>query len=73
MYLYINANKTTDDLPDELLKLVKQLTHVMELDLTKTEKLARVNIKEVIQALEKQDYFLQMPPKDMQVNMHYGD
>lgn len=73
MYLYVHADKSPEELPKDLLKLVKELTHVMELDLAETKKLARASITDVIESLKEKDYFLQMPPKDMQVNLHYGD
>lgn len=73
MYLYVHADKSPEELPKDLLKLVKELTHVMELDLAEKKKLARASITDVIESLKEKDYFLQMPPKDMQVNLHYGD
>ena len=73
MYLYIHVNKKKEDLPQELLSLVKQLTHVMNRALNAERKLARVNVNEVMQSLEEKGYFLQMPPDGMHTSMHYGD
>ncbi len=73
MYLYIHSDKTQEDLPQELLVLVKQLTHVMDLELSPERKLARVDVDEVMQSLNDKGYFLQMPPDVMETNLHYGD
>ena len=73
MYLYVHASKELGDLPEELLKLVKQLTHVMELELNEQRKLARVNVNEVISELEVKGYFIQMPPDGLRPKMYNGD
>lgn len=73
MYVYLHADKTTDDLPPELLARVKPLTHVMDLALDTGRKLARVDVNKVMRALEEKGYFLQMPPDSIHTAMHYGD
>ena len=73
MYLYVHEEKTTEDLPEELLKLVKQLTHVMDLELSPERKLAREDVVKVIKNLKEQGYHLQMPPESVNPKLHYGD
>ncbi|MCZ6804342.1 MAG: YcgL domain-containing protein [Proteobacteria bacterium] len=73
MYLYIHESKTTDDLPEELIKTVKQLTHVMDLELTPDRKLARENVVLVMKNLEENGYHLQMPVDPLKPDLYHGD
>ena len=73
MYLYLHEEQKPESLPDELLKLVGQLTHVMDLELSEERKLARVDVTVVMRALEDKGYFIQMPPSDLIPNLHFGD
>ncbi len=62
MYLYVDKKKGLKGLPEELLALFGRPEAVMTLVLTPEKKLARVEAKEVCQALISQGYYLQMPP-----------
>lgn len=73
MYLYIHAGKTSEDLPDELITMVKGLTHVIDLELTPERKLAREDVNTVMNNLEEQGYHLQMPPKPLTPGLYNGD
>jgi uncharacterized protein YcgL (UPF0745 family) len=73
MYLYIHEDKTADDMPEDLIKLVKQLTFIMELELTPERKLARENVLKVMENLEEKGYHLQMPPDPLKPNLYNGD
>ncbi|MFT5425816.1 MAG: hypothetical protein ACI9ZT_000749 [Gammaproteobacteria bacterium] len=73
MYLYIHESKTIDDLPDELIALVKDLTHVIDLELTSARKLAREDVNVVMRNLEEQGYHLQMPTDPFKPNLYQGD
>jgi uncharacterized protein len=73
MYLYIHENKTVEDLPEDLIKLVKQLTLVMELELSPERKLAREDVLLVMNNLEEKGYHLQMPPDPLKPNLYSGD
>ena len=73
MYLYVHEDKKTEDLPEDLLKLVKGLTHAMDLELSPERKLARVDIMLVMKHLEEQGYFLQMPPDPLKPYLYQGD
>ena len=73
MYLYIHEDKTSEDLPEELIKMVKELTHSMDLLLTPERKLAREDVLVVMKDLEEQGYHLQMPVDPLQPMLHRGD
>ena len=73
MYVYIRDDLSPDNLPKDLLLLVKQLEPVMGLELSPDRKLAREDVKQVIDNLKSQGYHLQMPPDPLQPNLHQGD
>lgn len=73
MYLYVHEDKTNEDLPEELLTMVKELSHAMDLELTPDRKLARVDIMLVMKGLEEKGYYLQMPPDPLSPNLYRGD
>ncbi len=51
-------------LPKEFRQALGRETFVMHLDLSKQEKLARVDKKEVLEKLHNQGYFVQMPAEE---------
>jgi hypothetical protein len=73
MYLYIHEDKTSDELPEELIKMVKELTHVIDLELTPEKKLAREDVNVVMKNLKEKGYHLQMPPDPLSPNLYRGD
>jgi uncharacterized protein len=73
MYLYIHEDKTKDDLPEELITMVKELTHVIDLELTPERKLAREDVNVVMKNLKEKGYHLQMPPDPITPNLYSGD
>ena len=73
MYVYIRDDLEPDNLPKELLLLVKQLEPVMGLELSPDRKLAREDVNQVIENLQQQGYHLQMPPDPLQPQLHQGD
>ena len=73
MYLYIHEDKTKEDLPDDLIKLVKELTFVMELELTPDRKLAREDVLKVMENLEEKGFHLQLPPDPLKPDLYNGD
>lgn len=67
MYLYLRAGLQPEDaevVPAELLQRTGKLTEVMQLELHAQRRLARVSVEAVMQALEGQGWFLQMPPPE---------
>ena len=61
MYLYLANDKSMDDLPPELIKLIGKYTHAMELDLSTKKKLANENIDSVKASLKDKGYHVQLP------------
>tara|TARA_B110000046_G_scaffold82125_1_gene90381 strand:- start:685 stop:906 length:222 start_codon:yes stop_codon:yes gene_type:complete len=73
MYLYIHENKTSKDLPKELIKMVRELTHTLDLELSLERKLAREDINMVMKNLKEKGYHLQMPHDPLSPNLYRGD
>lgn len=75
LYVYIarpDYPNDTDEIRDWLAVLPKDFrqaigreTFVMHLDLDKTPKLARVDKDDVLEKLQNQGYYVQMPPEDI--------
>jgi len=62
MYLYVEKAKGLADVPEPLLKQFGEAESVMTLVLNPERKLARVDTVEVLQKIEEEGFFLQMPP-----------
>ena len=62
-YLYIECEDNFERVPEALLKMLGQLEQVMELTLNKEKPLANADVEEVMQLLDSQGYYLQMPPE----------
>ena len=75
LYVYIARpdypNDTTEIkdwlaiLPKAFRQAIGREAFVMHLDLANTQKLARVDKQEVLEKLQSQGYFVQMPPQDV--------
>ncbi len=63
MYLYLREDFKTEDVPEALRTRVGRLTEVMRLQLTPERKLARVDVVRVIERLQSDGWYLQMPPE----------
>ena len=61
-YLYITRDGDFSNVPDSLLCLLGQLEKVMDLTLDESKKLANADVKTVIEQLDLQGFYLQMPP-----------
>ena len=72
MYLYLAKENGYDDLPEMLRQHFGRAIFVMQLDLESGRALARAETRSVMQALEEQGYYLQLPPK-LEPEMNYGD
>lgn len=65
MYLYVpKTDKPFEKVPEVLLRSFGEPGHVLDLELTADRKLARVKAQDVIDGLNGQGFFLQMPPGD---------
>ena len=62
-YLYLARDRQPEDLPENLIGLLGDLTQVMELDLSSRPVLANADIEIVRKALESDGYYLQLPPR----------
>ena len=62
MYLYVDQKEGLRQVPEDLLSTFGQTESVMILPLTQNKKLARVEAADILEAIEEQGYFLQMPP-----------
>ena len=62
MYLYVPHKDDFSSVPDPLMKAFGKPEFSMQLNLEKRQKLARVNIKEVLEKMESDGFYLQMPP-----------
>ena len=63
-YIYIREQDNFDDIPDILKNSLGKLEFIMELDLFPEKKLAQANAEEVIEKLNTQGFYLQLPPAD---------
>ena len=61
-YLYVRQEEKLERVPEELLTRFGVPELAMHLNLDKRDRLARVDIHEVREALETDGYFLQVPP-----------
>ena len=62
MYLFVDQKEGMKSVPEDLLATFGNPESVMILPLTDSKKLARVKASEVLESIQKQGYFLQMPP-----------
>ncbi len=62
MYLYVEKSRGVQDVPGDLLGRFGELIPVMVLPLTPERTLARADVIQVLAAIEKQGFYLQMPP-----------
>ena len=62
MYLYVEKARGVQDIPDDLMTRFGEPLPVMLLLLTVDHKLARADAAEVLASIERQGFYLQMPP-----------
>jgi len=67
MYLFVAKQQGFSQLPDSLLKVYGQPEPVFDLLLTPAKKLARADAVEVLNEINEQGFYLQMPPADNEV------
>lgn len=66
MYIYVPKQDPFKDVPETLLQSFGTPGHVMDLMLTPDRTLARVDVRQVMQGLQQNGYYLQMPPSEVQ-------
>ena len=62
MYLYVNTDEGLSRVPEALLQRFGKPQQAMVLVLTPEKKLARASVEKVIESLQTQGYYLQLPP-----------
>ena len=70
MYLFVRRGQVLDDLPAPLMKAFGRAEHSMDLLLRPGIKLARVSVEDVMEAIEEQGFYLQMPPADPDADLY---
>ena len=60
-YLYVEQEDDFSRVPETLVTVLGKLEFVMTLDLSPKKNLARVDVKQVIAALQEEGFYLQMP------------
>lgn len=69
MYLYVEKRDQFDTVPDELCQIFGKPQFVMLFNLQGEKPLKRVDNADVLQKIQAQGYYLQMPPP--QENLHH--
>lgn len=64
LYLFVPKENGLDELPAELTVMFGEPRHVLDFELTPDRKMPRCDAKEVLEALETQGFFMQMPPSE---------
>lgn len=67
MYLFVDKENGLEDVPEALLATFGEPESVMLLALKPDRKLARADAREVIDAIEQQGFYLQMPPSEAEL------
>ncbi|MBZ5489050.1 YcgL domain-containing protein [Halomonas aquamarina] len=72
MYLYVDKRQGCERVPEALMETFGKPISVLTMILTADKKLARVDAGEVIDAIESQGFYLQMPPakEDYLLDIH---
>lgn len=73
MYLYVDKKEDLARVPDTLLQSFGKPEVAMTLLLHPDRKLARADVNVVLDAIEKKGFYLQMPPKDGDVQIHINN
>ncbi len=71
-YLYLKAGVDQDDLPEALILLLGELTQFLSLALKPETQLAQASITDVLNSLDEQGYYLQMPPGEISIKQVPG-
>ena len=68
-YLYLNSEfdpqSPNASIPDAILSLLGELSLVLEFELDLDRKLPQADAKHVLESIDQQGFYLQMPKKDM--------
>jgi len=64
-YLYLPEKNNFSELPEELLKLFGHPEFAFQFDLSSKKQLASIDSQTVIQHLQEQGFYLQIPPPEI--------
>lgn len=64
-YLYLTKELEQAEIPDALKTMLGELELVLEFELEASRKLPQADTEQVMQSLQDQGYYLQMPREDM--------
>ena len=67
MYVYVDRSYDLDTLPSALKGVFGEPIHVLDMVLTPEKTLARAEAAKVLESIEAQDFYLQMPPTESDV------
>lgn len=62
-YIYLAKPKEAFELPAAVTKILGDLTLVMEIDIHEGSKLAQVKPQQVLESMQQQGFYIQMPSK----------
>ncbi|MGI9320202.1 MAG: YcgL domain-containing protein [Thiogranum sp.] len=62
-FLFVKKEDAFERVPDGLRQMLGMLEKVMDLELDENRKLAQADVVAVMQQIEEQGYYLQMPPQ----------
>ncbi len=62
-YVYLERGQDTKMLPDDMRKLLGNLSPALTVVLTPEKKLARADAAQVLESIEEKGFYLQMPPQ----------
>lgn len=68
MYLYVDMAEDLARVPEPLLERFGPPQPALTLKLTRERRLARADAAEVLDALDRQGFYLQLPPADAEVS-----
>ncbi len=64
LYLFLPADRSPSDLPDELLTFFGEPQHVIDFDLTPERRLAHADAAQVLASITEKGYYIQAPPAE---------
>ena len=76
MYIYLGEKDHFEAIPSDLRKKLGTLEFTFSMTITESKKLVRIDAKQVMQQLEKDGFYLQMPPPNtnfLDLNLHNSD
>jgi len=63
LYIYLGFETPLNELPAPVMKQLGEPEKALEFDLTEARKLPNADAKEVLESIESQGFYIQMPPK----------